>query len=396
MWNVYVNRLLACCVLMQLLMILSEFPFFFFPCEPLIMLMLFIATGLIRSRWIDCVAAVPPLVFIFAFKIYISRTAERQFRYYEATPEELEQEKMYSMSEKQTKQSDVEKRFLHPALQHNKLYTVMVHKSQESLAREVLSAYPWFAGKHEHDGVEINAVREENLEYDPSRDGPADEAHQAADWDAKSVASTDMLSKSDYPFSSTPNYEDAYRHYPFPSSSSSVTDSPSLVPANLPLYPLDNPSTDQLLPNHDRSEQFMMTTTQTTTPTPPRRQPSGRLYQHHPPMPPGARHAGQVSDIDFSDPSSPLLDNYYYASGDAAGAGAGGGGGGGAGVPYPPSAYTQPPLGYVPPAMRRTASDLSESDVTAGGAGVTRWDTGDREERGYMARQGSQGYYRGY
>lgn len=62
------------------------------------------------------------------------------------------------------KQSDVENRFLHPALQHNKLYTVMVHKSQESLAREVLSAYPWFAGKHEHEGVAIKAVREVSFE----------------------------------------------------------------------------------------------------------------------------------------------------------------------------------------------------------------------------------------
>lgn len=163
MWNVYVNRLLACCVLMQLLMILSEFFFFFsFECSALILL----ATGLIRDRWIDCVAAAPPLLFILAFKIYISRTAERQFRYYEASPEEVEQEKMYSMSEEKPmmKQSDVENRFLHPALQHNKLYTVMVHKSQESLAREVLSAYPWFAGKHEHEGVAIKAVREVSFE----------------------------------------------------------------------------------------------------------------------------------------------------------------------------------------------------------------------------------------
>lgn len=108
-------------------------------------------------------AAAPPLLLIIAFKIYISRTAERQFRYYEASPEEMEQEKMYSMSEKPTKQSEVENRFLHPALQHNKLFTVMVHKSQESLAREVLSAYPWFAGKHEGDGVKIKAVREVSL-----------------------------------------------------------------------------------------------------------------------------------------------------------------------------------------------------------------------------------------
>lgn len=161
MWNVYVNRLLACCVLMQLLMILSEFSL-----SVLNPALILLATGLIRDRWIDCVAAAPPLLFILAFKIYISRTAERQFRYYEASPEEVEQETMYSMSEEKPmmKQSDVENRFLHPALQHNKLYTVMVHKSQESLAREVLSAYPWFAGKHEHEGVAIKAVREVSFE----------------------------------------------------------------------------------------------------------------------------------------------------------------------------------------------------------------------------------------
>ena len=56
--------------------------------------------------------------------------------------------------------SEMEKRFLHPALQSDKLYTVMVHKSQETLAREVLSAYSWFASKHDHEGVEIKAVRE--------------------------------------------------------------------------------------------------------------------------------------------------------------------------------------------------------------------------------------------
>ncbi|OWZ50389.1 hypothetical protein C368_06530 [Cryptococcus neoformans 125.91] len=369
MWNVYVNRLLACCVLMQLLMILT--------------------TGLIRDRWIDCVAAAPPLLFILAFKIYISRTAERQFRYYEASPEEVEQEKMYSMSEEKPmmKQSDVENRFLHPALQHNKLYTVMVHKSQESLAREVLSAYPWFAGKHEHEGVAIKAVREENLEYDPARDGPADEVHQA-DWDAKSVASTDILSRYEYA-SSVPNYEEAYQHYPIP-----LTDSPSLAPASLPLLPMDNPSTDQLLPTHERSEQF------TTGPL-PRSQPSRAYHHDYSPMPPGARHAAHMSDVDLSDPSSPLLAQDPWSNNSYASGGGGANNGNNARVPYPPSAYTQPPLGYVPPTMRRTASDLSESDV--GGAGVsgatgargaTRWDSGDREERDYLSGQGSQGYYR--
>ena len=46
----------------------------------------------------------------------------------------------------------MEKRFLHPALQADKLFTVMVHKEQEQLAREVLSAYPWFN--------KVKAVRE--------------------------------------------------------------------------------------------------------------------------------------------------------------------------------------------------------------------------------------------
>lgn len=121
------------------------------------------ATGLIRSRWLDCIAAAPPILIIIAFKIYISRTLENQFRYYNPTQQELEQERMYSMSEKRTKHSEMEKRFLHPALQQDKLYTIMVHKSQEQLAREVLSAYPWFAGKHQHDGVEIKAVREVSI-----------------------------------------------------------------------------------------------------------------------------------------------------------------------------------------------------------------------------------------
>ncbi|ODN77914.1 hypothetical protein L202_05019 [Cryptococcus amylolentus CBS 6039] len=349
MWNVYVNRLLACCVLMQLLMVLT--------------------TGLIRSRWLDCIAAAPPVLIIIAFKVYITRTSEHKFRYYEPTAEEQEQEKLELMSgeKKRTKHSDMEKRFLHPALQHNKLFTVMVHKQQEVVAREVLSAYPWFAGKHEHDGVEIRAVREENLEYNPDRDGPADEIHQA-DWDARSVASTDMLStlgsRSNYP---SPGLED-YKQYPLPL----VESSPSLHPS----VPLDNPSTDRLLMDGSRSEFYGG----------PQRKAS-RPY-------PAPVHNRDVSDLDMADAASPLLGQDPW-----------GGPNQGQGVPYPPSAYTQPPLGYVPPTMRRAASGHSEEDV-----GVTRWDGGERERRpalsretssdsvGYAAaRGGQQGYgSRGY
>ncbi|EIW65454.1 hypothetical protein TREMEDRAFT_46183, partial [Tremella mesenterica DSM 1558] len=114
-WNVYINRLLACCILMQLLMVLS----------------------LIRRRWLDCLASVPPILIIIGFKIYLGKTAEKAFRYYLPTPQEAENERRLSLSEKRTNHSEMEKRFLHPALQADKLFTIMVHKQQEELAREV-------------------------------------------------------------------------------------------------------------------------------------------------------------------------------------------------------------------------------------------------------------------
>lgn len=119
------------------------------------------ATAFIRRRWLDCIAAVPPILIILAFKFYMRRTAGQQFKYYNPTAQEAEQELHMSMNEKRVRHAEMEKRFLHPALQADKLYTVMVHKSQESLAREVLSEYPWFTGsKHDKQGVLVKAVRE--------------------------------------------------------------------------------------------------------------------------------------------------------------------------------------------------------------------------------------------
>lgn len=79
----------------------------------------------------------------------------------------------------------MEKRFLHPALQSNELFTVMVHKKQEALARDVLSAYPWF---------NIKAVKEEHLNFDPNRDRARGDA-----WETASLSSSHMLdSRSTY------------------------------------------------------------------------------------------------------------------------------------------------------------------------------------------------------
>jgi hypothetical protein len=152
MWNVYCNRLIAACILMQLLMVLSKFS----TVQPLKE-----ATAFIRRRWLDCIAAAPPIILMLVFKIYIRRTAGMRFKYYEPTVQEIEQEYRMSFNEKRLRHSDMEKRFLHPALQADKLFTVMVHKSQEALAREVLSAYPWFTtSKFDKNAVLIKAVRE--------------------------------------------------------------------------------------------------------------------------------------------------------------------------------------------------------------------------------------------
>ncbi|ORY28026.1 hypothetical protein BCR39DRAFT_576859 [Naematelia encephala] len=320
MWNVYVNRLIACAVLMQLLMVLT--------------------TGLIRQRWLDAVAAVPPLIIMVAFKIWIDKTAGNRFRYFEPTPQEAEAERQASMSEKRTRYSEMEKRFLHPALQQDKLFTIMVHKSQEALARDVLSSYPWFAAKHMHNGVEIKAVREENLEYDPLRDGPRDEAHQA-EWDARSIGSTQMLgSKSEFStMSSTPVGDDAYSLYPLPT----MDTPPSAFNSNVNL-PMNNLSTDELLERPERSDTYRGYRQQ--------RQNSSGLRQ-------AFGHKPNTSDDNVA--AAPLLD---FAQEPQTG-------GGGGNVPYPPSAYTQPPYGYVPPpTLRRTATDRSDP------VGSTRWDDG--------------------
>jgi hypothetical protein len=143
----------------------------------------------------------------------------------------------------------------------------------------------------------------------------------------------------------------AYRHYPLPTS-----DPPSGFSSNVNL-PLDNPSTDRLISQPDRSDDYR-----------PRRQGS-RPYL-----------SSALRDDDQVD-ATPLLDDRFNAY-DPSGAGGN--------VPYPPSAYTQPPVGYTPPTLRRTATDRTDaSDDTAG---RTRWDAGDLTERGFDDQSGGGGY----
>lgn len=165
----------------------------------------------------------------------------------------------------------------------------------------------------------------ENLEYDPLRDGPREQSAQA-EWDAKSVASTDMLkSEAVTPFI-TPGADDndsLYKQYPFPP----------------PGMPLDNPSTDNLLPMRSRAEDY-------NTPRRPSQQPR---Y----PFGPGGMHSDNEPVA-----SSPLLDHSQAADQ----AQARDGGHDDYVVPYPPTSFNQsPPHGYTPPTMRRQNTDYSDS-----------------------------------
>jgi hypothetical protein len=121
----------------------------------------------------------------------------------------------------------------------------------------------------------------------------------------------------------TPYGNEGYSQYPFPGDSSGFNSKINL--------PLDNPSTDHLLaPNQGYASR------------------PSRL---------GAHQATRSTD---SIAGAPLLQHAQDTGlGD---------------VPYPPSAYTQPPVGYTPPTMRRTASGLSDDEFGVGGQ--TRWDGG--------------------
>ena len=157
-----------------------------------------------------------------------------------------------------------------------------------------------------------------------------------------------------------------YKAYPFPAPGSR---------ANLPY---DNPSTDQLLPTQSRAEDY-------STPRRMSRQ-----------LAPAYNAAG--------DPvvTSPLLDHSQAQDQD------------GYAIPYPPSAYNQPPPhGYTPPGMRRQDTDYSDSSdmgayrpnpsaqVSYGGYDDPYQPyeparQGDRDDYGHGGRQGSRDNFEGY
>ncbi|KAF9529713.1 hypothetical protein CPB83DRAFT_852038 [Crepidotus variabilis] len=190
-WNVIINRLLICVLLMQLLMILTM--------------------GLqYRFSSYQWVSTLPPILIVAAYKFYINRTYLPAFNYYNPTEDELRLAKVHS-ERADNKGNRLEKRFGHPAL-HTELFTPMLHKEMMHLLGQV------YNGKISRDkaqldeyggqqmeaqvvpgGIRIAAIDQRDLEYDPAlyqRD------RGELDWDARSMNSTmvfhDNASTSQY------------------------------------------------------------------------------------------------------------------------------------------------------------------------------------------------------
>ncbi|OBZ69734.1 hypothetical protein A0H81_10261 [Grifola frondosa] len=203
LWNVVINRLLVGMLLMQAIMILT--------------------IGLQYTfKSLYWLSTIPPLFFVLAFKIYLSRTFQPSFRYYIPTEDELRAAHVHS------KRADnvgnrLEKRFGHPAL-HSELFMPMVHANMTHLLTEVytgkiknVQAKLDDLGGHEIDahvvagGIKIAGIEERDLEYDPAlyqRD------RGELDWDARSASSVNLLSPD---MSKSPLYADSGRASPAPS-----------------------------------------------------------------------------------------------------------------------------------------------------------------------------------
>jgi len=181
LWNVIINRLLFCVLLMQMLMVLT--------------------IGLqYRFRSLAWLTTLPPILIVLLFKLYLNRNILPAFNYYNPTEEELHVAKIHS-ERADARGNRLEKRFGHPSL-HADLFTPMLHANMASLLSQV------YSGKIAHDeakldeyggqkmqtqvveGIKIAAIDQGQLEYDPAlyqRD------RGELDWDRRSIASTVMF-----------------------------------------------------------------------------------------------------------------------------------------------------------------------------------------------------------
>ncbi|KAF9486012.1 DUF221-domain-containing protein [Pholiota conissans] len=136
-WNLIINRLLFCVILMQLLMLLT----------------IGLQFGFKSFQW---VSTIPPILIIFAFKIYINRVYLPAFYYFNPTQQEIDLAKIYS-ERADAKSNRLEKRFGHPAL-HMELFTPMLHKNMMPLLSQV------YQGKIGNDHAKLDEYGGQKME----------------------------------------------------------------------------------------------------------------------------------------------------------------------------------------------------------------------------------------
>ncbi|KAJ7772149.1 hypothetical protein DFH07DRAFT_734442 [Mycena maculata] len=124
LWNVTINRVLFSLFLMQCLMALT--------------------IGLqLTFRSVKMIVAVPPILMIIAFKIYLNRKFGKNIHFYVSTEEELRYAHIHSTRADMIRQK-LQSRFGHPSL-HAELLTPLIHADQMQSLRQV------YGGKIEED-----------------------------------------------------------------------------------------------------------------------------------------------------------------------------------------------------------------------------------------------------
>ncbi|KAF4620776.1 hypothetical protein D9613_000857 [Agrocybe pediades] len=249
-WNVIINRLLVCVVLMQLLMLLTIGLRYEFSS--------FIWTSLL-----------PPIIMVICFKLYINRTYVPYFHYFMPTEEEINIAKVHS-ERADAKANRLEKRFGHPAL-HAELFTPMLHKEMMPLLSQV---YQGKIGKDKAKldeyggqrmdaqvvpgGIKIAAIDQNDLAYDPAlyrRD------RGELDWDARSIASTAVFSDNGHHYAGSMSKPAGYDNY--------LSKGPRLGMSEMELGPMDSMAEPLLSPRSMALHNQAFASQQSLTPSLP-------------------------------------------------------------------------------------------------------------------------------
>lgn len=144
---------------MQLLMILSQFNFTLQFSSRLQFLTLFAAIGLVHGwRSFLWTAALPPILIVIVFKIWLTKKYMNAFRYYVPDEREIASSKVHS-EHADARGNSLQRRFGHPAL-HADLYTPMVHANMVELLPQVYNGRlsQNQAGLTEYGGQKVGAV----------------------------------------------------------------------------------------------------------------------------------------------------------------------------------------------------------------------------------------------